>query len=64
MYAVLKCLERQVWIVGHEVVSENAPPRTEYMLTETSEKRLHAWLNEPQPSASIRHIRVKFLSRL
>jgi DNA-binding PadR family transcriptional regulator len=64
IYAVLKRLEREGWIVGHEAVSENAPPRTEYTLTETGEKRLHTWLNEPQPSASIRRIRVEFLSRL
>lgn len=64
IYAVLKRLKREGWIVGHEVVSDNAPPRTEYTLTETGEKRLHAWLNEPQPAASIRRIRVEFLSRL
>lgn len=64
IYAVLKRLEREGWIIGHEVVSENAPPRTEYTLTETGEKRLHAWLHEPQPSPSIRRIRVEFLSRL
>lgn len=64
IYAVLKRLEREGWIVGHEVVSENAPPRTEYTLTETGEKRLYAWLHEPQPSPSIRRIRVEFLSRL
>lgn len=64
IYAVLKRLEREGWIVGHEVVSENAPPRTEYTLTKSGEKRFYDWLNEPQPSASIRCIRVEFLSRL
>jgi DNA-binding PadR family transcriptional regulator len=64
IYAVLKRLEREGWIVGHEVVSDNAPPRTEYALTETGEKHLHVWLNETQPPASIRRIRVEFLSRL
>jgi DNA-binding PadR family transcriptional regulator len=64
IYAVLKRLEREGWIVGHEVVSEIAPTRTEYMLTETGEKRLYDWLHDPQPSASIRRIRVEFLSRL
>lgn len=64
IYAVLKRLEREGSIVGHEVVSENAPPRTEYALTENGEKRLLVWLNEPHPSASIRCIRVEFLSRL
>lgn len=64
IYAVLKRLEREGWIAGHEIVSENAPPRTEYTLTEAGEKRLHDWLHDPQPAASIRRIRVEFLSRL
>jgi DNA-binding PadR family transcriptional regulator len=64
IYAVLKRLEREVWIVGHEVVPETAPPRTEFILTEKGEKRLYDWLHEPQPFASIRRIRVEFLSRL
>ncbi|HRE46244.1 MAG TPA: PadR family transcriptional regulator [Aggregatilineales bacterium] len=64
IYAVLKRLERQGWIVGHEVASEVAPTRTEYKLTKTGEKHLYDWLNDPQPSASIRRIRVEFLSRL
>jgi DNA-binding PadR family transcriptional regulator len=64
IYAVLKRLERADLIVGREVVSEAAPPRTEYTLTDAGDKRLHAWLNEPLPSPSIRRIRVEFLSRL
>ncbi len=64
IYAVLKRLEREGWIVGHEVVPENAPTRTEYALTERGQKRLLTWLNEPDPPASIRRIRVEFLSRL
>ena len=64
IYAVLKRLQNQDWIEGHEIVSENAPPRTEYRLTASGEARLHAWLDEPHPSASIRRIRVEFLSRL
>ena len=64
IYAVLKRLEREGWIVGHEIASENAPPRTEYALTEVGDKRLNAWLHEPQPFASIRCIRVEFISRL
>jgi DNA-binding PadR family transcriptional regulator len=64
IYAVLKRLEREGWIVGHGVVSENAPPRTEYTLTDAGKQRLYAWLHETRPSASIRRIRVEFLSRL
>ncbi len=64
IYAVLKRLEREGWIVGREFVSENAPTRVEYTLTQSGEKYLYSWLHEAQPSASIRSIRVEFLSRL
>ncbi|MBE2194647.1 MAG: PadR family transcriptional regulator [Anaerolinea sp.] len=64
LYAVLKRLERQGWISGCEQESENAPPRVEYSLTPQGQSKLHHWLNDPAPSASIRHIRVEFLSRL
>lgn len=64
IYAVLKRLEREGWIIGRDVLSENAPTRTEYALTKSGEKRLIAWVNESHPSPSIRRIRVEFLSRL
>lgn len=64
LYAVLKRLERKGWIAGCEVVSENAPPRVEYTLTSNGHAQLQAWLDEPHPSASIRRVRVEFLSRL
>ncbi|MDL1900984.1 PadR family transcriptional regulator [Anaerolineae bacterium CFX9] len=64
IYAVLKRLEREGWIAGTEIASENAPPRTEYTLTPSGKTRLEEWLFMPQPSASIRRIRVEFLSRL
>ena len=64
IYAVLRRLEREGWIVGREIVSEKAPARTEYTLTESGEKRLFVWLNEADPPASIRRIRVEFFSRL
>lgn len=64
LYAVLKRLERQGWIRGCEQESENAPPRVEYTLTPSGQSHLHHWLNDPAPSASIRRIRVEFLSRL
>ncbi len=64
IYAVLKRLEHEGWIVGREMTAVNAPPRTEYTLTEAGQTRLFAWLHEPHPSASIRCIRVEFLSRL
>ncbi|MCS7072772.1 MAG: PadR family transcriptional regulator [Anaerolinea sp.] len=64
IYAVLKRLERRGWIAGHEVIPDNAPPRVEYTLTAAGAQRLYAWLNESHPGASIRRIRVEFLSRL
>lgn len=64
LYAVLKRLERQGWISGQQVTSETAPPRIEYTITPQGRARLNAWLNETDPSPSIRRVRVEFLSRL
>jgi DNA-binding PadR family transcriptional regulator len=64
LYAVLKRLQSAGLIQGEQVASDDAPTRTEYRLTELGEACLAAWLNEQSPSASIRRIRVEFLSRL
>ena len=64
IYAVLKRLETQGLIVGRAVESADAPTRVEYTLTGAGVQRLEAWLSEAQPSASIRRVRVEFLSRL
>lgn len=64
LYAVLKRLEAQGLTEGHEVAVADAPPRTEYVLTEAGKARLWMWLDEPCPSDSIRRVRVEFLSRL
>lgn len=64
LYAVLKRLERQQWISGVEQPSDHAPPRVEYSITERGRLALDDWLNTAAPSASIRRIRVEFLSRL
>lgn len=64
LYAVLKRLERDGWIEGRQIESENAPPRTEYALTTAGRDYLETWLNDANPSPSIRRIRVEFLSRL
>lgn len=64
LYAVLKRLERQEWISGVEQQSENAPPRIEYSITAHGWTILTHWLNTVTPSASVRRIRVEFLSRL
>ena len=64
LYAVLKRLDSQGLIQGREVTSPDAPPRTVYALTHHGYERLDAWLYEPDPAASIRNVRVEFLSRL
>ncbi|MBZ0300710.1 MAG: PadR family transcriptional regulator [Anaerolineae bacterium] len=64
IYAVLKRLEQQGWIQGQSVDVDDAPPRIEYRLSAPGQQRLDQWLNDPQPSASIRRVRVEFLSRL
>jgi DNA-binding PadR family transcriptional regulator len=64
LYAVLKRLAAQGLIVGREIESVDAPTRTEYQLTKAGTARLHAWLQDEHPSASIRKVRVEFLSRL
>ena len=61
---ILKRLEAQDLTAGREVSSPDAPPRTEYTLTEAGQQRLNQWLDEPLPSPSVRRIRVDFLSRL
>lgn len=64
LYAVLKRLEREALIVGEKVAAPNAPARMDYALTDAGRAALAAWLDEPHPSASIRQVRVAFLSRL
>ncbi len=64
IYAVLKRLERDEWIVGSEVKSANAPTRTEYRVTLRGLDRMRAWLNETDLPASLRRVRVDFLSRI
>lgn len=64
LYAVLKRLETGGWIIGRAVQSETAPTRTVYALTASGRERLQAWLLDSAPSASVRRVRVEFLSRL
>jgi DNA-binding PadR family transcriptional regulator len=64
IYAVLKRLDSQQLIVGQAVESADAPTRVEYRLTPQGVRRLEAWLTEAEPSASVRRVRVEFLSRL
>lgn len=64
LYAVLKRLEQKGWIRGEVVAVPDAPARTQYCLSPEGAAEFETWLNEPNPSASIRRIRVEFLSRL
>lgn len=64
IYNVLKRLEHKGHITGQVLQAVNAPPRTRYRVTTTGQQCLDAWLYDQQPSASIRRVRVEFLSRL
>jgi DNA-binding PadR family transcriptional regulator len=64
LYAVLKRLEQHGLTQVREVATPDAPARTEHTLTDAGRERLDAWLQEPNPSASVRRVRVEFLSRL
>lgn len=64
LYAVLKRLEQQRLITGQQVETPDAPPRIEYTLTTAGWQRLECWLDIDPPSASVRAVRVEFLSRL
>lgn len=64
VYAVLKRLENQGSITGQETISEEGPPKKEYAITSSGRVLLNYWLYAPDPSTSIRRIRVEFLSKL
>lgn len=64
IYAVLKRLHAQGMIVGESIESSDAPTRIEYTLTPQGVRRLEDWLTDPNPSSSVRRVRVEFLSRL
>jgi DNA-binding PadR family transcriptional regulator len=64
LYAVLKRLEARGDIQGESITSPDAPSRNVFCVTDAGTFRLQAWLDEPNPSGSIRHVRVMFLSRL
>jgi len=64
LYTILKRLEHREEIDGCEFFPTDAPPRTEYWLTPTGQQRFSTWMYDGFPSASTRHIRTEFLSRL
>ena len=64
LYVVLKRLNDQGFITGEEAFSIDAPPRTIYHITTSGQAYLQKWLEEPEPSPSVRRVRVEYLSRL
>lgn len=64
LYNILKRLEHREDIDGCEFFPDEAPPRTEYWITDAGRFRFESWLNTPFPSASTRSVRTEFLSRL
>jgi DNA-binding PadR family transcriptional regulator len=64
VYAVLKRLESQSMLRGRAVRGQDAPDRVEYKVTAAGRRKLETWLTEAEPSASVRSIRVNFISRL
>ncbi|MCW5877621.1 MAG: helix-turn-helix transcriptional regulator [Anaerolineales bacterium] len=64
LYAVLKRLEASGAVRGQNFSSGSSPTRRVYTLTEQGRRLLDAWLQQPQLSASMRQIRVQFISRV
>lgn len=64
VYKVLKRLEQAGLLDGTDIPVAAAPNRTEYRITAAGRDVLNKWLDEPNPSPSIRHVRVVFLSRM
>lgn len=64
VYAVLNRLEKHGQIQGESVPQKDAPAKKEYSITPQGEQALMAWLLTPEPSASIRRVRIEFSSRI
>ncbi len=64
VYAVLKRLELQGMVRGRPMRGQDAPDRVQYGVTAAGRRQLDLWLLEPEPSASVRNIRVEFISKL
>jgi len=64
VYAVLKRLELQGLIRGRPMRGQDAPDRVQYSVTAAGRRQLEGWLLESEPSASVRSIRVEFISKL
>ncbi|MCW5876774.1 MAG: helix-turn-helix transcriptional regulator [Anaerolineales bacterium] len=64
LYAVLKRLEATGAARGQDFSSGSSPTRRVYTLTGAGRRQLDAWLGQAPLSASMRQIRVQFISRL
>jgi PadR family transcriptional regulator AphA len=62
-YSILKRLEAQKDIRGDIRQQQAAPPKRLLVLTQSGRKRYEQWLREPTP-ASVRAIRIEFITRL
>jgi DNA-binding PadR family transcriptional regulator len=58
VYAVLKRLEALGLIRGRSMRGQDAPDRVEYAVTAAGRRKLEGWLDESEPSASVRSMRV------
>lgn len=64
VYAVLKRLENAGLVIGHVMEAKDAPSRIEYSITPQGRARLENWLDDPEPSPTIRRVRIEFISKL
>ena len=64
VYAVLNRLEQHGLIQGESVPQKDAPAKKQYSITPRGKQTLMDWLMTPEPSASIRRVRIEFASRI
>lgn len=62
MYAYLRKLERQGWLLAHDEAPEAGRPRRVFSLTDAGKQAFDSWL--AQPVAATRDVRLEFLVKL
>ena len=62
LYAHLKKLQKEGWVVAEVEPQESRPPRRVFSITPAGEAELHRWLSEPV--SKTRDIRLDFLLKL
>jgi len=62
IYALLKRLEREGFVVSKQEWQENRPARKTFSLTRTGKKRFLAWVESPV--RHVRDIRIEFMAKL